>query len=117
MAHFAEIGLDNAVLRVIVVNNAELLDGEGVEQEALGADFAATCLGAHGCRPATTETYAKTLQGKALPTTLPVTHLYRPSRFQAGHWTKQRANGKPRYLTPKMGRRIRGMKPAAHGLW
>ena len=39
MAHFAEIGLDNAVLRVIVVNNAELLDGEGVEQEALGADF------------------------------------------------------------------------------
>lgn len=39
MAHFAEIGLDNAVLRVIVVNNAELLDGDGVEQESLGADF------------------------------------------------------------------------------
>lgn len=39
MAHFAEIGLDNAVLRVIVVNNAELLDGNGVEQESLGADF------------------------------------------------------------------------------
>ena len=39
MAYFAEIGLDNAVLRVIVVNNAELLDGEGVEQESLGADF------------------------------------------------------------------------------
>jgi len=39
MAHFAEIGLDNTVLRVIVVNNAELLDGNGVEQESLGADF------------------------------------------------------------------------------
>ena len=39
MAHFAEIGLDNAVLRVVVVNNAELLDGDGVEQESLGADF------------------------------------------------------------------------------
>jgi hypothetical protein len=39
MAHFAEIGLDNSVLRVIVVNNAELLDGDGVEQESLGADF------------------------------------------------------------------------------
>lgn len=39
MAHFAEIGLDNAVLRVVVVSNAELLDGDGVEQESLGADF------------------------------------------------------------------------------
>ena len=39
MAHFAEIGLDNTVLCVIVVNNAELLDGNGVEQESLGADF------------------------------------------------------------------------------
>jgi len=39
MAHFAEIGLNNAVLRVVVVNNAELLDGNGVEQESLGVDF------------------------------------------------------------------------------
>ena len=39
MAHFAEIGLENTVLRVIVVNNAELLDGDGVEQESLGANF------------------------------------------------------------------------------
>ena len=28
MAHFAEIGLNNAVLRVVVVNNAELLNEE-----------------------------------------------------------------------------------------
>lgn len=39
MAHFAEIGVDNTVIRVIVVNNAELLDGNGAEQESLGADF------------------------------------------------------------------------------
>jgi len=39
MAHFAEIGVDNTVIRVIVVNNAELLDGDGVEQESLGANF------------------------------------------------------------------------------
>lgn len=45
MAHFAEIGLDNAVLRVIVVNNAELLDGDGVEQESLGADFCRNLFG------------------------------------------------------------------------
>lgn len=39
MAHFAEIGLDNTVLRVIVVHNNELLDENGVEQEQLGKDF------------------------------------------------------------------------------
>jgi hypothetical protein len=45
MAHFAEIGLNNKVLRVIVVHNNELLDDNGVEQEQLGADF---CRGLFG---------------------------------------------------------------------
>jgi len=45
MAHFAEIGLNNKVLRVIVVHNNELLDENGVEQEQLGADF---CRGLFG---------------------------------------------------------------------
>ena len=45
MAHFAEIGVDNIVIRVIVVNNAELLDENGDEQESLGADF---CRGLFG---------------------------------------------------------------------
>ena len=39
MAHFAELGLNNTVLRVIVVHNNELLDENGVEQEQKGADF------------------------------------------------------------------------------
>jgi hypothetical protein len=39
MAHFAEIGLDNLVLRVIVVNNNELLDENHIEQEQKGIDF------------------------------------------------------------------------------
>lgn len=39
MAHFAEIGMDNTVLQVIVVHNNELLDENGVEQEQLGKDF------------------------------------------------------------------------------
>lgn len=38
MAHFAEIGLNNTVLRVIVVHNNDcLLDG--VETESVGAEF------------------------------------------------------------------------------
>lgn len=39
MAHFAEIGPDNTVLRVVVVHNNELLDENGTEQEAKGAQF------------------------------------------------------------------------------
>lgn len=39
MAHFAELGMDNIVLRVIVVHNNELLDENGVEQEEKGREF------------------------------------------------------------------------------
>ena len=39
MAHFAELDENNVVLRVIVVHNNELLDGEENESEQLGIDF------------------------------------------------------------------------------
>lgn len=45
MAHFAEIDKNNVVLRVIVVNNNELLDENGVEQEAKGIAFCKTLFG------------------------------------------------------------------------
>jgi hypothetical protein len=45
MAHFAEIGLNSIVQRVIVVNNIELLDKNGVEQESIGQEFCRNLLG------------------------------------------------------------------------
>lgn len=45
MAHFAELGEDNIVLRVIVVANEELLDENGDESEAKGAEFCRNLLG------------------------------------------------------------------------
>lgn len=39
MAHFAEIGNNNKVLRVVVVHNNELLDRDGVEREERGIAF------------------------------------------------------------------------------
>lgn len=36
MAHFAELDANNIVQRVIVISNDDLLDSDGVEQEALG---------------------------------------------------------------------------------
>ena len=45
MAHFAEIGEDNIVLRVIVVSNDDCKDAENNESEAVGAEFCRNILG------------------------------------------------------------------------
>lgn len=45
MAHFAEIGLNNVVIRVIVVNNNELIDDNGNENEEKGIKFCRNLLG------------------------------------------------------------------------
>ena len=45
MAHFAEIGLNNVVERVIVVHNNELLDENGNEVEQNGINFCRNLLG------------------------------------------------------------------------
>jgi hypothetical protein len=45
MAHFAELDENNIVLRVIVVNNNELLDENGNEIEQKGIDFCSNLLG------------------------------------------------------------------------
>lgn len=39
MAHFAELDSNNVVIRVIVVDNKDCLDENGVEQEHIGAAF------------------------------------------------------------------------------
>jgi hypothetical protein len=45
MAHFAELGENNTVLRVIVVDNKDIKDTFGVEQEEIGAAFCRNLLG------------------------------------------------------------------------
>lgn len=39
MAHFAELDQNNVVLRVIVVNNKDTADADGVEKESIGVAF------------------------------------------------------------------------------
>lgn len=45
MAHFAELDSNNTVLRVIVVNNNDILDSSGQESEEVGINF---CKGLFG---------------------------------------------------------------------
>lgn len=45
MAHFAELDSNNVVLRVIVVDNKDTRDENGVEREEIGAAFCENLLG------------------------------------------------------------------------
>lgn len=63
MAHFAEIGLDNIVQQVIVVNNGELLDENGIEQEAKGCEFCRQLLGGTWIQTSYNNTLRKNFAG------------------------------------------------------
>ena len=39
MAHFAELDANNVVLRVVVINNKDTSDANGIEKEHIGAAF------------------------------------------------------------------------------
>ena len=45
MAHFAELNENSVVLQVVVVHNSELLDENGIEQEAKGSAFCQSLFG------------------------------------------------------------------------
>jgi len=45
MAHFTTLDESNIVIRVEVINNDVILDGDGVEQEQLGIDFLTSLYG------------------------------------------------------------------------
>jgi hypothetical protein len=45
MAHFAELGENNVVLQVIVVDNKDIKDTFGIEQEEIGIAFCRNLLG------------------------------------------------------------------------
>ena len=45
MAHFAEIDPENVVIRVVVVDNADLTGPDGQESEAMGKSFLRKLLG------------------------------------------------------------------------
>lgn len=45
MAHFAQLDENNTVIQVIVVNNSEITDSNGLENENLGITFCQNLLG------------------------------------------------------------------------
>ena len=42
MAHFAKIGINSKVIQVVTLNNNDMLNGEGVEDESVGQQYLET---------------------------------------------------------------------------
>jgi hypothetical protein len=63
MAHFAELDNNNTVLRVLVVNNNELLDENSVEQEQKGIDFLQSLFGGKWVQTSYNSTFRKAFAG------------------------------------------------------
>ena len=63
MAYFAEIGINNKVLRVIVVHNNELLDNKGIEQESKGSEFCRDLFGGTWLQTSYNSSFRKNFAG------------------------------------------------------
>lgn len=63
MAHFAEIDSNNIVIRVIVIDNKELLDNTGIEREFLGQTFCYNLLSGNWIQTSYNGTFRKNFAG------------------------------------------------------
>lgn len=63
MAHFAQIDENNIVQRVVVVNNNELLDANGVEREYIGAAFCTSLFGGTWIQTSYNRSFRKNFAG------------------------------------------------------
>ena len=63
MAHFAKLDVNNNVLQVVVVNNNELLDENGQENEAVGAAFCRQLFGGNWVQTSYNGTIRKNYAG------------------------------------------------------
>jgi hypothetical protein len=63
MAHFAELDENNKVLRVIVVNNSDILDSEGNESEDIGKQFCINLLGGKWIQTSYNSSFRKNFAG------------------------------------------------------
>jgi len=64
MAHFAELNENNIVIRVIVVDNKDILDENGVEKEEIGIAFCNRLLGGRWIQTSYNHKFRKNYAGE-----------------------------------------------------
>jgi hypothetical protein len=63
MAHFAQLDENNTVIQVIVVNNSEIIDSNGNENEILGINFCKNLLGGNWMQTSYNANFRKNFAG------------------------------------------------------
>jgi hypothetical protein len=63
MAHFAQLDENNVVMQVIVVNNNDCLDENGVESESVGAEFCKNLFGGNWIQTSYNKKFRKNYAG------------------------------------------------------
>jgi hypothetical protein len=66
MAHFAELDENNVVLRVVVVDNKDTSDANGVEKEHIGAAFCERLFGGRWVQTSYNGKFRKRFAGKGM---------------------------------------------------
>ena len=94
MANFAKLNSDNIVMAVHVVDNDDIKDSDGVEQESLGiAFFKKFTVGQIGNKLLTMQSLEKIMQGLVINMIQQGMLLYLHNLSLVGHLTKQIVNG------------------------
>jgi hypothetical protein len=105
MAHFAELDGNNVVLRVIVVNNSEILDESGNESESKGVTF---CKLLHGentnwKQTSYNSTFRKNFAGIGNTYDPTRNAFIRPQPFPSWPFVEETCNWKPPITRPDDG--------------
>ena len=84
MAHFAEIDENNIVKQVIVINDADTSDANGVEKEYIGAGFVNHCSVGHGKKLHITTISVSVMLELVTPIMMNSMHLLQKSHILLG---------------------------------
>jgi hypothetical protein len=99
MAHFAEVDDNKIVLRVIVVDNSDILDSNGNESEEIGKEFCANLLGGNWIQTSYNKSFRKNFAGTGMLYKQDIDAFIAPKPYES--WTLNSNSGQWEAPFPK----------------
>ena len=104
MAHFAQIDKDGIVVNVIVVNNSELLDGNGLESEEKGREFCGKLFGGEWVQTSYNNNFRKRYAGIGYKYNKILDSFIRPKPFNSWIFDENTSDWNPPTPYPNDGK-------------